>query len=304
MYTIKQAAIRAGVSVPLLRAWERRYGVVQPERTPSGYRLYDDAAIERLRSMRLLIETGWSPSQAAREIEANGLPVASPGTPPAEDATPATAGGGDKTTTFVDAAAALDGQGVEAVLDDLFATASFERVVDDRIMPALRALGDAWADGTVSVAGEHAASHAVLRRISAAFEAAARLDVEHPVVVGLPPGSRHEIGALAFATAARRQGIGVVYLGADVPQESWSHAVEVTNARAVVIGIPTAQDRKPARDVVLRMTERPGLLVAVGGPGAEGSDLPESVLRLSDGIGTSAAELSDAMAAYQRQRDR
>ena len=45
MYTIRQASIRSGVNVPLIRAWERRYGVVSPSRTAAGYRLYDDEAI-------------------------------------------------------------------------------------------------------------------------------------------------------------------------------------------------------------------------------------------------------------------
>ena len=58
MYTIKQAAIRSGVSVPLLRAWERRYGIVLPARTATGYRLYDDAALARLRTMRRLVDEG------------------------------------------------------------------------------------------------------------------------------------------------------------------------------------------------------------------------------------------------------
>ena len=65
MYTIKQAAARAGLTVPVLRAWERRYGIVSPERTPSGYRLYDDAAIARVRAMRRLVDSGMSPSAAA-----------------------------------------------------------------------------------------------------------------------------------------------------------------------------------------------------------------------------------------------
>ncbi|HET8570333.1 MAG TPA: MerR family transcriptional regulator [Candidatus Limnocylindria bacterium] len=51
MYTIREAAHRAGVTPDVLRAWERRYGVVSPQRTASGYRLYDDAAIARLRAM-------------------------------------------------------------------------------------------------------------------------------------------------------------------------------------------------------------------------------------------------------------
>ena len=65
MYTIKEAAARTGLSVPVLRAWERRYGVVSPTRTPGGYRLYDEAALARLRSMRRLIDDGWSASAAS-----------------------------------------------------------------------------------------------------------------------------------------------------------------------------------------------------------------------------------------------
>ena len=68
MYTIKEAAARTGISVALLRAWERRYGVVEPVRTAAGYRVYDDAALDRLRAMRRLVDDGWSPSLAAEAI--------------------------------------------------------------------------------------------------------------------------------------------------------------------------------------------------------------------------------------------
>ena len=78
MYTIKQAAARTGVPVSLLRAWQSRYGVVEPSRTAAGYRLYDDEAIERLRSMRALVDAGWSPSAAARAILAGSAPTATP----------------------------------------------------------------------------------------------------------------------------------------------------------------------------------------------------------------------------------
>lgn len=294
MYTIKQAAMRAGVSVQVLRAWERRYGIVRPDRTPSGYRLYDETAIDRVRAMRQLVEDGWSASQAARQIEAHGLP-ASPA-PPLRSPENGLGGDSDLSAAFVDAAAALDGPRVEAILDDLFASGSFERVVEQRIMPALRALGDAWAQGMVSVAAEHAASHAVLRRFSAAFEAAGRLDVESPVLVGLPPGSRHELGALAFATAARRRGIGVVYLGADVPEPSWRDAASVTGARGVVVGIPTVEDRRAAEGVAHAMTETGDVVVAVGGLGAAEAQLPEGVIRLPADIPSATAALEEALA--------
>ena len=296
MYTIKQAATLAGVTVHVLRAWERRYGIVRPVRTDAGYRLYDEADIERLRAMRSLVGSGWSPSQAAREIETNGVPTRRP--VEGEPAQVAGATAHDLALAFVDAASSLDERGVETVLDDLFVGGSFERVIDDRIMPALRALGEAWAAGMVSVAAEHAASHAVLRRISASFEAAGGLrgEAERSVLVGLPPGSRHEIGALAFATAARRRGLNVVYLGADVPLEGWSDAIAATRARAAVIAISMSRDRGPARNVVQALSETAGLLVAVGGSAAPGTELPPSVLRLPDGIASAAATFERAIA--------
>ena len=165
-------------------------------------------------------------------------------------------------------------------------------------MPALRALGDAWANGSLSVGAEHAASHAVLRRLAAAFEAAGGAARGRPILVGLPPGSRHEIGALAFATAARRRGIGVVYLGADVPRDSWIEAVGATRARAIVIGIPTATDRAPAEEIARMAVELGGgLLVAIGGTGAADATVPDAVLRLPDRIGAAAARLGDALVA-------
>ena len=88
------------------------------------------------------------------------------------------------------------------------------------------------------------------------------------VVVGLPPGSRHELGALAFAAALRRRGVGVLYLGPDVTVEGWLDAVARTRARAAVIGVVTADDRASAALVVAELVARGVPLVAVGGAAA------------------------------------
>ncbi|MEX1169865.1 MAG: MerR family transcriptional regulator [Chloroflexota bacterium] len=298
MYTIKEAALRAGVSIPLLRAWERRYGIVEPARTASGYRLYDEPAIERVRQMRHLVDAGWSPSQAARHIETAGTPpeTSSMSTSTERTEEAETRSAARLADEFVGAAAALDEVRIERLLDDIFASGSFERVVHDRLMPALRALGEAWATGIVSVGGEHAASHAVLRRLSASFDAAGRPSSSRPILVGLPRGSHHEIGALAFATAARRSGLGVVYLGADVPVESWIEAVRRTTARASVIGIPTTTDLAAAEEVARAITQTNKVkLVAVGGSGAGAATLPPSVLRLPDEISAAARSLEDVL---------
>ena len=269
MYTISEAADRAGISVELLRAWERRYGIVAPRRTAAGYRLYDEAAIGRVRAMRGLVDEGWTPSEAAaslRDVADADLPTVPPDR---NGATPETESA-ELVDRFVSAAAALDSAGLRAVLDEMGARASFEPMTDRYLFPALRALGDAWQAGEVSVAAEHAASAAVARWIGAAYDAAGidRPDVR-PVLVGLPPGARHELAALAFATAARRAGMSVHYLGADLPANEWLGAARSTNAAVAVIGVPTAADADAARAVARSLRRSvPGLAIAFGGDGA------------------------------------
>ena len=273
MYTIKQAAARSGVPVQLLRAWERRYGVVSPARTASRYRLYDDAAIARLRAMRQLIDDGWAPSTAAArivELDEATIEEIAGAMPEAVGASPRTARAAataeSLTDAFVSSAAALDERGLEQILDEMFARGSFEQVATELVMPALVALGDGWAKGKVDVAAEHAAAGAVQRRLGMAFVAAGLPRDEDVVLVGLPPGAWHDLGALAFATAARRAGLAVRYLGADLPVSDWLEAIALTKARGVVVGVVIGRDVQAALEVARAIREAyPHLLVAFGG---------------------------------------
>lgn len=277
MYTIKQAAARSGVTVPTARAWERRYGVVHPQRTPSGYRLYDDEAIGRLIAMRYLVESqGVRPSQAAEQVLAAGTDVgqlverarashALAATPPIAAATRIQ----QQVDAFIAAAGQLDVPTMERVLDEAFATERFEAAVEHVVFPALRALGDRWSDGSLDVAMEHAASETIRARLARFYDALAS-GGDPDVIVGLPPGGQHEIGALVFAIAARRQSVEVVYLGANVPLASWLIAAEATRAPIAILGVVGASDVPSAAEVVaaLRSMSRP-LSIALGGARAQ-----------------------------------
>ena len=237
--------------------------------------------------MRLLVEDGWTASAAARAVaDGTAPPVAHSGTGRAAGAVVS----GDPIEQFVAAAAALDGDRIEAALDELFGRGSFESIVDAWLMPAAAALGDAWAAGRVTVAGEHAASAALARRLAGAFEAAARAD-GRPIVVGLPPGSRHELGALAFATALRRRGVAVLYLGADVPVASWLDVRARLQPRLLVVAVVTADDRASAIDVATALRrDDDGTPVAFGGRAAAAAAsevagstvLPDSIVAAAD----------------------
>ena len=295
MYTIKRAAELTGVAVTTLRAWERRYGIVTPARTDGGYRLYDAAALRALTVMSSLVHEGWTPKLAAQEVKRR---LAAEAQPPAS-AEPVEGDPGALTRSaderLLAAAARLDPVAVAELLDEVFARGSYERVVDGWLMPAMARLGAAWSDGAVSVAGEHLVSYAVQRRLAAAYEAAGSPPGGPRVVIGLPPGSRHELGLLAFATAARRAGLSTVYVGADLPAEDWSAAVSAQRAVGAVLAAACAEDLDALEDVVAGLhADHPDLLVAVGGRLQD--EAPPGCLRLGHDLGLGARRLADALA--------
>ncbi|MCW2834563.1 MAG: hypothetical protein JWN68_2516 [Nocardioides sp.] len=293
MYTIKRAAQLTGVPETSLRAWERRYAVWAPQRNESGYRVYDQESLAVISTMRRLVDDGWSPTAAADALRNGTVPPALAARMDEESpAASSTTLPGSTTYTerFLSAAAQMDTTGIEESLDGGFSLGSFEHVVDAWLFPTLEALGDGWARGEIDVAGEHTASHAVHRRLAAAFDAAGSRSRGPAVVVGLPSGSQHDLGALAFATAIRRRGLHVLYLGADVPVSSWEAAVTSHAARAAVLAVVTPQDRPAATTVAERLAEHE-LSPLVCSGGASGASLAAGVRDLPWGIGEAADEL-------------
>lgn len=288
MYTIKRAAEQIGVSVSTLRAWERRYGVGAGQRTDAGYRLYDEQSVSALKMMSTLVGEGWSVRAAAEEVNRRAAPTLVPDVPdlPVLDAA--------DTTALARIAAEFDVAGLTAVLDQQFSSASFEAVVDGWLLPALHEVGSGWATGDLTVAGEHLVAGAVERRLSAAYDAAGDNGAGPRVLIGLPPGARHELGLLAFAAAARRAGLSTTWLGADVPVADWATAVAARSADCVVLAAPSDDDVSSLSETVAAISAgRPGVLVAVGG-GAQ-DRAPEGCLRLGHRIGPAAALLAQRL---------
>jgi DNA-binding transcriptional MerR regulator/methylmalonyl-CoA mutase cobalamin-binding subunit len=314
MYTIKEAAARSGLPIATIRAWERRYDVVEPARTAAGYRLYDDAAVDRLIAMRQLVEVeGVRPSQAADQVRddaeaVHALVDRARSAAETSRSAAATASGESVATdraavvSFRDAVRRMDLVALESLLDEVLGSQRFERAVETVVFPALRAVGDDWASGEIDVAQEHAASETVRRRFSRAFDAAGRPGSPVDVVIGLPPGRQHELGALAFSVAARRAGLGVLYLGANVPVESWVAALERTDARLVVLGVIGREDVALGRAVAEGLAEAtPRATVAVGGRGAAGVAAAAGVVALPEALDAAVETVHDLLAGATSQ---
>ena len=168
--------------------------------------------------------------------------------------------------TLTRIAGRFDPVALQRTLDEAFSLASVESVVDGWLMPSLTRLGKAWERGEVDVAAEHFVSAAVMRRLAALFEATGSHGPR--VLVGLPPKSRHELPLLAFAVCLRRAGMDVIYLGADMPLESWPAVVRASAPRAAVISAGHSRDVEAAKATtdILRSNGVP--VVYVGGQAA------------------------------------
>lgn len=300
MYTIKRAAELTGIPVATLRAWERRYAVVRPERSAGGYRLYDDRALADLVLMHALVEQGWSAGQAADEVARRRV-ITDAIDPRAAVDRPALLGTDPELVDeFVEAARRLDPAALHHTLDRAFSRGSIEAVTTGWLLPALTALGDAWVNGTVSVAGEHLASHAILRRLSTAYESVRARPGGPRLVVGLPEGAHHELGALAFATVCRRLGAHVLYLGADLPPQEWVTAAAHHGAHAAVLAVPTKGDIDAAsRTARALLAAAPEMIVAVGGYEQHAVSAP--VRSLGHDIVTAAETLVSELANSPRR---
>lgn len=295
MYTIKRAAELTGVPAATLRAWERRYGLGQPTRTESGYRLYDELALADIRAMQLLLDAGWAPRQAAAEVIRRGGEV---GPALAADAALAIAqtdvDGERAIAAFLAAATAMDDHAMRRALDQGFGRASFEVAFDTWLAPAMRALGQAWVDGDLDIGAEHFASAAVMRRLSAAYESAAMVQGAPRVLVGLAPGSFHELGAVAFATAARRAGLAAIYVGPNLPEDAWLACFTQEPVDAVTLSVIADFEIERARSLIERIhREYPAVIVSVGGSHAEAfSDI---ALATQGGIAHSVQQLQQGL---------
>lgn len=247
-HPIRVVAQRTGLTPATLRAWERRYGVVEPDRSEGGQRLYSDRDVERLNRLRLLSEAGRPISLVAAlgDAQAEALLLedrtqrrsVAPGPGDAEGATGPAASG------IVDAAyrrvAALDGDGLEAALRRAAVRLGARAFLEEVLGPLLHRIGVAWAQGELGTAEEHLCT-TVTERVLAWLTEPAAADPGSPrIVVATLSGERHGLGARLVAAAAGLEGWHVTHLGVDLPARDIAGAVRTLGAAAVALSLVNA----------------------------------------------------------------
>ena len=247
---IGEFARRAGVSPELLRAWERRYGLLQPVRSEGGFRLYTAEDAERVARMKHGLEQGLSAAEAARRALAQARP--------AEGLLD------DARGRLLSAIAAYDETAVHAVLDEALAAFSLEAVLRELLLPALREVGDEWERGELEIAQEHFASTLIRERLLGVGRLWGR-GGGPLAILACAPGERHDIGLIAFGLLLRSHGWRLLFLGADTPIETLEGAVAANPARLVVVASVDPALLEVGRTALRRLARNAPLVLSGAG---------------------------------------
>src|SRR6476620_10907493 len=223
---IGELSRRSGVSPELLRAWERRYGLLEPTRSPGGLRLYTPDDLTRVQAMQQHLAEGLAAAEAAALATSTATGDEAP-----------TAGAKDELAA---ALSSFDEGAANTAFDALLARLSLDALLREVVIPYLHELGEQWRRGEASVAQEHFASSLLRGRLLGLARGWGR-GLGPLAILACAPGEQHDLGLLAFGLALRARGWRIVYLGADTPIESVADAAKLSAPAFVVISSASAE---------------------------------------------------------------
>ena len=264
---IGEVSRRSGVSPELLRAWERRYGLLEPTRSAGGLRLYSAADVERVQLMRRHIAAGLAAAEAA------SLALGSAAAPTAEPTALA--------SIRSELHAALDGfdePRAQAALDRLLAITTVDTLLAEVVLPYLRDLGVRWRTGEASIAQEHFASGVLRGRLLGIARGWGQGRGPLAVLACLP-GEQHDLGLIAFGLALRERGWRIVHLGPDSPLETIAEVSAAAVASLVVVSAVSGERVTPVAAELRALAQ--DRRVALGGGAAHEQEVaPDGLLLL------------------------
>jgi DNA-binding transcriptional MerR regulator len=267
---IRTVSSLTGVNSVTLRAWERRYDLVKPVRTPKGHRLYTMADVDLIHQVVTLLDNGMSIGQVRQVLDADQARP-EPAREPPSDLGPWPS----YQDRLLRAIAAFDDAELHEVYNEVLSFYPVDIVTSRLIVPLLRELGERWAKGLGSIAEEHFFSVFLRNKLGARFHHLNRDRRGPRLLAACLPGEQHEVGLLLFALAALDRDYRVVLLGPNTPLAELPPVVE----RAAIQAIVLAGSANLAATVIER--ELPTLCRAVALPVFVGGRV---VTRHSDGI--------------------
>jgi MerR family transcriptional regulator, light-induced transcriptional regulator len=276
-FRIGELSRRSGVSPDLLRAWERRYGLLNPTRSPGGLRLYSESDLHRVLAMQKQMAAGLAAAEAATAATTQVTErQASADTVNAREGLDA-------------ALLAFDDARAHAAFDALVAGFSLDTILGEVVLPYLHDLGDRWQRGEISVAQEHFASSLLRGRLLGLARGWGQ-GLGPTALLACAPGEQHDLGLVAFGLALRSRGWRILYLGPDTPLGSLAEAARSARPEVVVVSAVDPRKLAAARDDLAELARDHRL--AVGGAATAELDLGEGIHLLTGSPVNEAEQLT------------
>jgi methanogenic corrinoid protein MtbC1 len=242
-FNMKAVVAQTGVSPATIRAWERRYGLPQPGRTPGGHRQYSQRDIDTLKWLRARQEEGVSISYA--------IDLWHSYVDQREDALQVETITANKSTTriasaieggqidqfreaWISACLAFDREAAEQVLVGAFALFDLETVCIEVLQKGVAEVGKGWYNGEVTVQQEHFTSALSVQRLEMLVAATPAPTRKERIIVATAPGDYHIFSPLLLTFLLRQRGWDVIYLGADVPAREMEQTIEQARPQLII----------------------------------------------------------------------
>lgn len=255
---IRTIAALTGVNAMTLRTWERRYGLIEPQRTPTGHRLYTQDHVEAIRRVLALVQRG-VPISRVRDILHADPPAAERSDPTWLQYRRAMLAG---ITRF-------DERAIDRIYDEALSLYSVVAVTRRLVLPLLADLGKRWQQIDGAIAEEHFFATYLRSKLGARLQHRIRYADGPRLIAACLPGEHHEIGLLLFGLGAHEAGFHTLLLGSDIPLSEVAHVHRQVTATAIVLASsidPPAQVLAKALPDLVRTV---GIPVYVGGSTSE-----------------------------------
>ena len=214
LYRIHRFSKLTGLSPHVIRAWERRYGLVTPTRGTNRYRLYNDEDVELFRYVKSQVDRGMSIGELAGigreklQEQAHRVFLDTYREPPPSD---------QLVLELTQALEEKDRLLFDRKLNGALAVIPFEEALYRFLLPLQERVGQLWHEGILGVGQEHYASNQVKQKIFSALNQFG-ISEEGPIlIIACPANEWHEIAAMTAAYVCRSRGCRVHYLGANLP---------------------------------------------------------------------------------------
>ena len=273
MLRIGELSRRLGVSDHVLRAWESRYGLLQPVRTAGGFRLYSEADERRVRRMQAHLARGLSAARAALGEDNED----------SRDPDRAPAAASELYGALRRALDAFDETAAQAVLDRLVADFSLATTLREIILPYLAELGVRWEQGTASIAQEHFASNIIHGRLAGLARGWG--NGHGPLaVLACPPDELHDLPLMIFGIVLNRTGWRIHFLGTSTPLDEMSRTVEASHPNLVVLAATRPGTLDPFTAQLTALARRAPLTLAGAGASPQLAAAVQATLLTGDPV--------------------